>query len=61
MATKRARARAARGIAKAMKKAMVTVARFMATATKRARARAGRGLVMATRVAGGKKGNGKGG
>jgi hypothetical protein len=35
-------------------------ARWMATAMKRARARAGRDLAMATRVAGDKKGNGDG-
>jgi hypothetical protein len=39
-ATKRARVRAAGGMAKAIKKAMVTTARLVATATKRARARA---------------------
>ncbi len=61
IATRRARAKVARGMTKAMKKAMVTAVRLMATATKRARARAGRGMVTATRVAGNKKGDGKGG
>jgi hypothetical protein len=45
MVTKRARARATRGIV---------------TVTKRARARAARGMAVATRVAGNKEDNGKG-